>query len=187
MDAERPVSVLEGLLTAKGEHLLRTAVLMTGSQDEAEDLLQAALERVFRRWRSISGDPEGYLRRTMYHLAADGWRRKRAWRARLGLLTRPDTQPDTTDVVDSRDHLVRLLRELPPRQRTAIVLRYLEQLTEAETAEAMGCSLGTVKAATSRGLHRLRELSAVDRAGGDGDDGERSECDHASRSAERTS
>jgi hypothetical protein len=98
MDAERPVSVLEALLTAKDEHLLRTAVLMTGSQDEAEDLLQAALERVFRRWQSISGDPEGYLRRTMYHLAADGWRRKQAWRARLGLLTRPDTQPDTTDV-----------------------------------------------------------------------------------------
>lgn len=136
MDAEQPVAILEELLAVKGEHLLRTAVLMTGSQDEGQDLLQAALERVFRRLRSISGDPEGYLRQTMYHLAADGWRRKRAWRARQGLLACPDTQPDATVAVDRRDHLVRLLRELPARQRTAIVLRYWEELTEAETAEA---------------------------------------------------
>jgi DNA-directed RNA polymerase specialized sigma24 family protein len=80
MDAEQPVAVLEDMLAARGEHLLRTAVLMTGSQSEGEDLLQAALERVFRKWRSISGDPEGYLRRTMYHLAADWWRRKDALR-----------------------------------------------------------------------------------------------------------
>jgi len=164
MDAEQPVAILEELLAAKGEHLLRTAVLMTGSQEEGEDLLQAALERVFRRWRAVSGDPEGYLRRTMYHLAADGWRRKRAWRARASLLGHPGTQPDATDAVDRRDHLVRLLRELPPRQRTAIVLRYWEELTEAETAQVMGCSPGTVKSATSRGLQRLRELTAADEA-----------------------
>jgi RNA polymerase sigma-70 factor (sigma-E family) len=161
MDAEQPVAVLEELLAAKGEHLLRTAVLLAGSHDEGEDLLQAALERVFRRWRTISGDPEGYLRRTLYHLAADGWRRKRAWRARLSLLGQPETQPDSTDAVDHRDHLVRLLRELPPRQRTAIVLRYWEELTEAQAAEAMGCSPGTVKSAASRGMRRLRELSGV--------------------------
>ena len=64
--------------------------------------------------------------------------------------------------MDRRDHLIRLLRALPPRQRTAVVLRYWEELTEAETARAMGCSAGTVKAATSRGLRRLRELSALD-------------------------
>lgn len=167
MDAEQPVTVLEDMLAAKGEHLLRTAVLMTGSQQEGEDLLQAALERVFRRWRSISGDPEGYLRQTMYHLAADGWRRKDALRSRLRLLGQPAAHSDATDAVDQRDHLVRLLRELPPRQRTAIVLRYWEELTEAETAQAMGCSLGTVKSATSRGLRRLRELSgsAADESG----------------------
>jgi RNA polymerase sigma-70 factor (sigma-E family) len=165
MDAEQPVAVLEELLAAKGEHLLRTAVLMTCSQDEGEDLLQAALERVFRKWRTVSGDPEGYLRRTMYHLAADGWRRQRAWRARVGLLAHPGTQPDATDDIDRRDHLVRLLRELPPRQRTAIVLRYWEELTEAETAQAMGCSPGTVKSATSRGLQKLREqLTAAGQA-----------------------
>ena len=91
MDGEQPVAVLEELLAAKGEHLLRTAVLLAGSHDEGEDLLQAALERVFRRWRTIRGDPEGYLRRTLYHLAADGWRRKGAWRARMGLMRPPET------------------------------------------------------------------------------------------------
>jgi RNA polymerase sigma factor (sigma-70 family) len=62
--------------------------------------------------------------------------------------------------VDQRDHLVRLLRELPSRQRTAIVLRYWEELTEIQAAEAMGCSQGTVKSAASRGMQRLRELSS---------------------------
>ena len=153
MDGEQPVSVLEDLLAAKGERLLRTAVLLAGSHEEGEDLLQAALERVFRRWRTIRGDPEGYLRG--------------AWRARLGLLRTPETLSDATNAVDHRDHLVRLLRELPPRQRAAIVLRYSEELTEAEAARAMGCSPGTVKSATSRGLRRLRELSGHD--GGLGD------------------
>lgn len=161
MDGEQPVAVLEELLAAKGEYLLRTAALLAGSQEEGEDLLQAALERVFRRWRTIRGDPEGYLRQTLYHLAADGWRRKGAWRARLGLLRPPEALSDGTDAVDRRDHLVRLLRELPPRQRTAIVLRYWEELTEAEAARVMGCSPGTVKSATSRGMHRLRELSGL--------------------------
>jgi hypothetical protein len=79
--------------------------------------------------------------------------------ARLALLARPEAQPDQTAPVEQRDQLVRLLRELPPRQRAAIVLRYWEDLTEADAARLMGCSVGTVKAATSRGLRRLRELS----------------------------
>jgi RNA polymerase sigma-70 factor (sigma-E family) len=184
MDAEQPVAVLEELVAAKGEQLRRTAVLLTGSHDEAEDLLQAALERVFRRWRAVSGDPEGYLRRTMYNLAADGWRRKQAWRTRIGLLRPPEAQPDGTAAVDNRDHIVRLLRELPPRQRTAIVLRYWEELSEEQTARAMGCSPGTVKSATSRGLRKLRELG--DPATGDRSaEGDHSEND-ASRHAQRT-
>ena len=157
--AAQPVAVLEELLAARGEHLLRTAVLLAGSRADGEDLLQAALERLFRRWRTIRGDPEGYLRRTLYHLAADGWRRNGAWRARLRLLGHPASVPDGTDAVDQRDQIIRLLSALPPRQRTAVVLRYWEDLSEAEAARAMGCSVGTVKAACSRGLRRLRELS----------------------------
>jgi RNA polymerase sigma-70 factor (sigma-E family) len=162
MGSDRAATDLELFLAERGELLLRTAVLLAGGSKEAgEDLLQAALERLLRRWRTIEGDPEGYLRRTLYHLAADNWRQQRAWRTRLRLL-----QPgggaavaDGTAEVDLRDSLVRLLRQLPPRQRAAIVARYWEQLSEAESAQVLGCSVGTVKSATSRGLRRLRELS----------------------------
>jgi len=160
------VAEVEDFLAERGQRLLRTAIVLAGSRDAGEDLLQAALERLFRNWRKIRGDPEGYLRRTLAHLATDGWRRRGRWRTSLGLLRAADTgyQPDGTSNVDLRDQLVRILVQLPPRQRTAVVLRYWEELSEAETAEVMGCSVGAVKSATSRGLHRLRELSQVDYA-----------------------
>ena len=159
MDPERSIAALEELLAAKGEHLRRTATLLAGGPDDGEDLLQAALERMFRQRGAAITEPEGYLRRTMYNLAADGWRRRQSWRAKVPLLRQPTAIPDPTSAVDDRDHLVRLLRDLPPRQRTAIVLRYWEDLSEEDAARAMGCSPGTVKAAASRGLARLRELS----------------------------
>lgn len=84
MDSERPIADIEALLKAKGEHLRRTATLLAGDPDNGEDLLQEALERMFRRWRAAISDPEGYLRRTMYNLAADGWRRRGRWRQRRG-------------------------------------------------------------------------------------------------------
>jgi RNA polymerase sigma-70 factor (sigma-E family) len=158
----QPVAVLEELLVSRGERLLHAAVLLAGSHADGEDLLQAALERVYKHWQRIDGDPEGYLRRTLYHLAADGWRRKGLLRTRLGLLARADVQPDQTASVDDRDQLVRLLRDLPSGQRTAIVLRYWEELSEAESARLMGCSVGYVKSAASRGLRRLRELRAAE-------------------------
>ena len=68
------VADLESFLAERGEPLLRTAVLLTGSKEAGEDLLQAGLERLLRHWHRIEGDPEGYLRRTLYNLAADGWR-----------------------------------------------------------------------------------------------------------------
>jgi RNA polymerase sigma-70 factor (sigma-E family) len=172
MNPERSIAVLEELLAAKGEHLRRTATLLAGGPDDGEDLLQAALERVFRRRRTAITDPEGYLRRTMYNLAADGWRRRQSWRDKVPLLSQPAATPDPTSVVDDRDHLTRLLRVLPPRQRAAIVLRYWEDLSEQDAALAMGCSAGTVKAAVSRGLARLRELSEGPSPGGRLDRGE---------------
>jgi RNA polymerase sigma-70 factor (sigma-E family) len=162
MEPGQAVTALEEFLADRGQPLLRAAIMLGGSQEAGEDLLQGALERVYRHWRKIEGDPEAYLRRTLYHLAADGWRRQGRWRAKLHLFGQAGTTADATDHVDQRDQLVRLLRQLPPRQRTAIVLRYWEELTEAEAAEVMGCSPGTVKSATSRGLQRLRELSGVE-------------------------
>jgi RNA polymerase sigma-70 factor (sigma-E family) len=169
MPGEPPPQVveLESFLAERGERLLRTAILLTGSREAGEDLLQTALERLIRNWRAIRGNPEAYLRRTITHLATDRWRRNGRWLIRIGMLRTPGAgeQPDETSHVDQRDQLVRLLAQLPSRQRTAIVLRYWEELNEAETAEVMGCAVGTVKSATSRGLQRLRELSGIDSAG----------------------
>lgn len=161
MGRDRVAEDLELFLAERGRPLLRTAMLLTGSREAGEDLLQAGLERLLRHWKAIEGSPEPYLRSTLYHLAADGHRRQRTRRRGLSLMRAAGIPPAVggTAEVDLRDALVRLLQQLPPRQRAAIVLRYWEQLSEAETAEALGCSAGTVKSATSRGLARLRELS----------------------------
>ena len=169
MESDRSVADLEVFLADRGDQLLRTAVLLAGSREAGEDLLQAALERLLRHWRRIDGNPEGYLRRTLYHVAADSWRQQSARRRQLRLFW-SGASADVTDPyaeVEARDSLVRLMRQLPPRQRAAIVARYWEQLSEAETATVLGCSVGTVKSATARGLRRLRELSGPSGEQGD--------------------
>ena len=171
MGRDRDDGSLERLLDERGERLMRVAVALTGSRADGEDLLQAALERLLRNWRRIETDPEGYLWRALYNLAADGWRRRGRWRTKLTELHAQaclETGGEEVAVVDLRDELVRLLHQLPPRQRTVIVLRYWEQRTEAETAELLGCSQGAVKSAASRGLRRLRELAGPWREPGNG-------------------
>ena len=160
MAADRSAAELERFLAERADHLMRTAVLLTGSREAGEDLLQTAVERLLRRWRRFDGDPEGYLRRTLCNLAADGRRRAGRWRRKERLL-RPGAQQaqDATADVDLRDALVRLLWQLPSRQRAVLVLRYWEQLTDAEAAAVLGCAEGTVKSAGSRGLTRMRELA----------------------------
>jgi RNA polymerase sigma-70 factor (sigma-E family) len=152
---------LERLLSDRGPQLLRAAVLLAGSQQDGEDLLQAALERLVRQRRPVDGSPEAYLRRTLYNLAADGWRRSGTWHRKLPLIRAgmSAAMPDVAAAVDLRDALIRTLRQLSPQQRAVIVLRYWEQFSEAETAEVLGCTEGTVKAAASRGLKRMRELA----------------------------
>lgn len=152
---------LRHLLADRGPQLLRTAVLLAGSQQDGEDLLQTALERLVRQRRRVDGSPEAYLRRTLYNLAADSWRRRGVWQRKLPLVRagQPEEMPDITAAVDLRDALIRSLRGLSPRQRSVIVLRYWEQLTEAEIAQVLGCTEGTVKTTASRGMKRLRELA----------------------------
>jgi RNA polymerase sigma-70 factor (sigma-E family) len=163
MGREREDTAVERLLAERGQHLMRAAVALTGSRTDGEDLLQAALERLLHNWRRVDTDLEGYLRRTLYNLAADGWRRRGRWRGRLAEFRSQARAagPGSEDVavVDLRDALVRLLQQLPPRQRAVVVLRYWEQRTEAETAALLGCTEGTVKSAAARGLRRLRELA----------------------------
>jgi RNA polymerase sigma-70 factor (sigma-E family) len=154
----RDAGGLERLLAERGDHLLRACIALTGSRQEGEELLQAALERLVRNWRRASENPEGYLRRTLVNLAADEWRHRVRWHRKLHLLRQETATPGETATVDLRDELIRLLRQLPPRQRAVIVLRYWEQRTEAEVAGLLGCTEGTVKSTASRGLRKLREL-----------------------------
>lgn len=151
---------LDTLVAERGSALLATAVLLTGSSAAGEDLLQAALERLMRSWSRIHGDKEGYLRRTLYHLAVDQWRRRKR-RPEVLIDVEPVGQPDSTDALHLRQALVQALAQLPPRQRAVLVLRYWEQCSDAEAAETLGVSLGTVKSTASRGLSRLRELTAA--------------------------
>jgi RNA polymerase sigma-70 factor (sigma-E family) len=164
MVVERDVGdeALERLVAVRGEHLLRTAVLLAGGREAGEDLFQATLERVLPRWRSLEGDPEGYLRRTMANLAVDAHRRHGRWVRALPLLrAERESAPDPMSAVDLRDALVRALVQLPPRQRIVLVLRYWEQMSDAEAAGELGWPEGTVKSATARGLRRLREIATA--------------------------
>jgi RNA polymerase sigma-70 factor (sigma-E family) len=140
---------------ARSAALLRVAYLLSGDRHAAEDLLQEVLEQVYLRWRRVRGSPEAYVRRALVNRAANRWRRRWRWREQaLGEIDQAVS--DRTDHVGMRELVLAALRALPPRQRAAVVLRYMEDLPVAEVAAALGCSEGAVKSHTSRGLARLR-------------------------------
>jgi RNA polymerase sigma-70 factor (sigma-E family) len=142
----------------------RLAYLLTGSKPLAEDLVQEAFVRLYGRFRDLR-DPgafEWYLRRTIVNLVRSHFRRLRVERAyvqRRGRERAPVADPPDPG---TREELWKALLELPERERTAIVLRYYEDLSEARTAEVMGCPAGTVKSLVSRGTERLRQIVARD-------------------------
>jgi RNA polymerase sigma-70 factor (sigma-E family) len=138
--------------------LLRTAYLLVGDRGHAEDLVQIALERTARKWTRLDGPPEAYARTVLVNAATDRWRRRRT-RVREVSVELPDHgSDDGTTALASRLALIEALRRLPPRQRAVLVLRFFDDLTEADTAKALEISVGTVKSTTSRGLARLREI-----------------------------
>jgi RNA polymerase sigma-70 factor (sigma-E family) len=136
--------------------LLRSAVLLLGDREDAEDLLQEVLERMYAAWPRID-DPTAYAHRAVLRAAMNKWRRRRR-RPQVPLGTYDVATPDTTVGVSEREPVLDALRCLPVRQRAVLVLRYFEDLSEAQIAEALGCSAGTVKSHASRGLQRLRDL-----------------------------
>lgn len=151
----------EEFVAAAAPRLLRTAFLLTGDRGHAEDLLQTTFERTARRWTKISGEPEAYARTVLANLATDRWRRRAARPAEVyGNLPDPAGGDIASDLV-TRSSLVAALGELTRRQRTVLVLRYFDDLTEAETAQALGITVGTVKSTANRALARLRELAGV--------------------------
>jgi RNA polymerase sigma-70 factor (sigma-E family) len=143
------------------DDLLRTAYLIVWEEAEAEDLVQECLLKVARRWSRVRRmeQPRAYARRVLVNLALDGARGRARRRSELG--TEPAASPIAVDplpALDTRAELLQALGQLPARQRAVLVLRYFNDLTEAQVAEVLGCSPGTVKSSTSRGLARLREV-----------------------------
>ena len=146
------------LVAHRREDLVRTARLLTaGDRHLAEDLVQSALTKLYVSWSAFrrADSPDAYLRRTLVNALTDErrriWRRRERPMAEVPDRPRPDADLDQIDEV-----LQRALRELPPRMRAAVVFRYFYQLDVAETANALGCSVGTVKSQTARALDKLR-------------------------------
>ena len=148
-------------VAASSRRLLRTAFLITGDMDRAEDLLQTALERSYLRWARIGRSelPEAYVRRVIVNAAVDTWRASRRLRTVQLDESQLPAMPDAAlERVPGRDALLACVRELPARQRAVLVLRYFDDLTEAETARVLGCSVWTVKSQHARAMARLRQL-----------------------------
>lgn len=134
--------------------LFHTAYLLVGDRGHAEDLVQSTMERIQRHWWRIE-QPDTYARRILINQTRTRWRRKGP--AELPTSDVPEVEaPDATSSWDQRDELWRMLLGLPPRMRAVLVLRYFEDLAEADIAAVLGCSKGTVKSQISRGLERLR-------------------------------
>ncbi|MDX8032197.1 SigE family RNA polymerase sigma factor [Lentzea sp. BCCO 10_0856] len=137
--------------------LLRYGHALTGNPHDASDLVQSVLEKVGSRWVAVQrkgDDPLAYVRRAMANTHISIWRRRR--RERL-VADFPETGavPPELSRLDN-EPLWQALRELPPRQRAVIVLRYYENLSEAEIANALGISCGTVKSQSSKAMANLR-------------------------------
>lgn len=145
-------------VTARWSALLRTAYLLTGDRGRGEDLVQGALVRAHRHWSKLKreGGAEAYVRKIMVNLNTDWWRRLGSREHAVESVPDAQTAADAFAAFELHDELWTALRKLPARMRAVLVLRYFEDLSEAETAAILGCSTGTVKSQCSRGLGRLR-------------------------------
>jgi RNA polymerase sigma-70 factor (sigma-E family) len=163
-DAVESAGKLDRLYRTYSSDALRVAYLLTGDRALAEDLMQEAFVRVLGRFRDLrNGDAFWwYLRRTIVNLSNSHFRRLRVERAHLArerssVLGTTDAARATAPDVEERERMRVALSGLRPQQRAAIVLRYYEDLSEAETADILGCAVGTVKSMVSRGVASLRE------------------------------
>jgi RNA polymerase sigma-70 factor (sigma-E family) len=169
--AQRAKADFDHFVTASSDALLRTAYLVVWDPVEAEDLVQECLLAVARRWPRVRkmDHPHAYARRVLINLALDGAQRRTRRRHELvgdeaaALAAIPDeSSARSLHAVGVRAELIEALGRLPPRQRAVLVLRYFEDLGEAQVAELLGCSVGTVKSTASRGLTRLHAALSPD-------------------------
>jgi RNA polymerase sigma-70 factor (sigma-E family) len=162
--ADRAADFTEFVETSSAS-LLRAALVLLDTREEAEDALQLALLRTFRRWDRAKQAPEAYSRAVLVNVCRERWRHRKRHPEVAGTLG--DVGPlaevaSFAEAVDRRHVLVRVLRRLPAVQREVLVFRYLLDATVAETAIALGIAEGTVKSSASRGLEQLRILLAAE-------------------------
>lgn len=163
----------QAFVVGRWSWLMRTAYLLTGEQYAAEDLVQGCLEQTFVAWHKVSRaqDPDAYVRRIMVNAHARKYRKGlKEYLSRSedpGLERELPERGDNMAQAVERADLLAALAQLPVRQREAVVLRYWEDLSETQTAAAMGCSVGTVKSNAARGITRLRSAVRLTRASTD--------------------
>lgn len=146
-------------VVSRSPALLRTAYLLTQDEALAEDLLQTALTKAWFAWERIHGDPEGYVRRVIFTTQVSWWRRR--WTREVPTAVLPDRGGGDDSGSAAGHDLWVAIGHLPRRQRAVIVLRYYEDLTEAETAQVLQCSVGTVKSQCAKALAKLRVDAAL--------------------------
>lgn len=147
---------------ARSSRLIRVAYVLTGDQHAAEDLLQTALTKAAARWGRIHTAPEAYVRQAMYREQVSWWRR-RARHRETTMADLPDQAAAVADVsAETRLSVQQALRALPAGKRAVLVLRYLEDLPEAQVASILGCSVGTVRSQTHKALAQLRTALSAD-------------------------
>lgn len=145
----------EAFVAASWSRLLHAAKLLTRHEQEAEDLLQTVLMRVYASWPKLRLDePHAYTRRALINAYVDGWRRRKPPTTDLGAVA--PVQRDGGQVVDDRDEVLRLLAILSPRERAIVVMRYYLDAAEVDVARDLSLSVGTVKSTASRALAKLR-------------------------------
>jgi RNA polymerase sigma-70 factor (sigma-E family) len=144
---------------AHSASLFRTAYLMTGDYQRAEDLLQTTLVRVYQRWSRVEKMdwPVGYARKVLASQVASWWRRRSSQESPMVLSDRP-ARGDLVEEVAEHERVWRAVWSLPARQRAVMVLRYYEDLSEAEIAETLSMAPGTVKSHAHSATRRLAEL-----------------------------
>ncbi|POX39670.1 SigE family RNA polymerase sigma factor [Streptomyces sp. Ru73] len=152
----------------RGPALLRAARSLCANPNDAEDLLQTALTKTFAAWERIEDHRalDGYVRRALVNTRTSQWRKRKIEEYACDELPEPGPVPasDPAELQALRDAMWRAVLRLPDRQRAMVVLRYYEDLSEAQTAEVMDVSVGTVKSAVSRALAKLREDPDLARA-----------------------
>jgi RNA polymerase sigma-70 factor (sigma-E family) len=145
-------------VTARSYALWHTAYLMCGDAHQAEDVVQTALMKLYTAWNRVerADNRDGYVRRVLVHCVID--EKRRAWRRERSVAAVPESAAPEGSDVGERDAVLQALARLAPRQRATLVLRFWEDLSVEQTADLLGCSAGTVRSQTARGLATLRGL-----------------------------